>query len=129
MRGGCGSQLTPPPPPLKTTFRPMALWWDRTARAPSAVRLLTTSFVVKLGSLKQGNASGSHPRTRTAPFSTFRLPWTVRSDPPNAAYRSAPGRTVRFRNTVTEPESTAQAPAMTRERYVPGATEPPWQVE
>src|SRR5437879_4713334 len=34
MRAGWGSQLTPPPPPLRTTFPLSVLWWTRTASAP-----------------------------------------------------------------------------------------------
>src|SRR5262249_7680295 len=79
------------------------------------------------GSFRQGKASGSQPRTRIACDPTVRLPPTLRSDPPNAASRTAPLATVRFFVTVTGPASTVQNPVTVKDRYVPAAMEPPEQ--
>src|SRR5260370_40908251 len=113
----------------------MTLWCASTISAPSAVRLPPMwSLVDKVppvaafGSLKQAKASGSQPSTRIAPDPTVRLPPTVRSDPPNAAFRAAPGASVRFVVTLTGPASTAQNPVTVRDEYIPAAMDPPEQV-
>src|SRR6516225_4854699 len=111
----------------------MVLWCASTISAPLAVRLPPTwSLVDKVpvtwsGSLKQMKASGSQPRTRIACDPTVRLPPTLRSDPPNAAFRTAPVASVRFLVTVTDPASTEQNPVTVKDRYVPAAIEPPEQ--
>src|SRR5215470_12738817 len=111
----------------------MVLWCASTISAPLAVRLPPTwSLVARVpltwsGSLKQMKASGSQPRTRIACDPTVRLPPTLRSDPPNAASRAAPGATVRFFVTVTGPASAEQNPVTVRDWYVPAAMEPPGQ--